>query len=160
MLAQMTANPNIRTFRTMAWDKVWEEVYVPAWREMVSKHIKELRGIRPADIPKMLGDLAKFGQKFTSPSELPPVEELKRRGIQALGMALGSCLHDHGWRLEVGENDLLSFNKDEWTIRPFEAINNLAVGELSAEEWTRQCEQMGIADWDMGTLQTEVQASS
>lgn len=160
VLAQMTENPGIKTFRMLPWDKVWEEVYVPSWREFVTKHTAAFSGIKPVDLPRMSGELARFGQKFTSPSELPPPDELKRRGMQALGTALAWAFYSHGWSLVVGEDDAVQFKKDEWSLNPFLSTSKVVKGEISEQEWIRQCEQMGIANWDLGALQSELQRSN
>ena len=156
LLAFVTGKTEIRSWRSVDWEKVGEEVYLPSWRSTVSQYDQGLQGVRPIDFPQAAADLIALGKRFTAKSELPSVDVLKQRGVQAVGAAFSMALHAHGWVLRADPGEPFRFFRGEARIEPFSVLNKLSSGELSKETWEQRCREAGFADWDLGAASSSV----
>jgi hypothetical protein len=150
LLAFVTGDTEIKSWRSIDWEKVGEEVYLPSWRSVTKEYNQGLQGVRPIDFPQVAADLIAFGKRFTPKSELPAVDVLKQRAIESIGAAFAMALHNHGWLLRADPGEPFRFFRDETCIEPFSILNKLNSGELSKEAWEQQCRDGGVADWDLG----------
>jgi len=156
LLAFITGNSEIRSWRSVVWERVGDEIYLPSWEKAASKYQQGLRGVRPTDFPQIAADLIAFGRRFTEKTELPSPEVLKQRASQVVGAAFAKALHEHSWALRADPGEPFRFFRGEARIEPFSVINKLTSGEFSKEAWEHQCHEMGIADWDLGTTNSPV----
>lgn len=150
LLAFITGKSEIKSWRSVVWEKVGEEVYLPSWQKAASKYQQELQRVRPADFPQIAADLIAFGRRFSEKTELPPADVLKGRASQVVGAAFAKALHERGWALRADPGEPFRFFQGEARIEPFSVLDKLSSGELSKEVWEQQCRTMGIADWDLG----------
>lgn len=149
LLAFVTGDTEIKSWRSVDWEKVGEEVYLPSWRSVTAEYNQALQGVRPVDFPQVASDLIAFGKRFTPKSQLPGVDVLKRRAAESVGAAFALALHKHGWLLRADPGEPFRFIRDETRVEPFSILNKLNSGELSKEAWEQQCRDAGFADWDL-----------
>jgi heat shock protein HtpX len=150
LLAFITGKSEIKSWRSVVWEKVGDEVYLPSWEKTVLKHRQGLQGLRPADFPQITADLIAFGRRFSEKTELASPDILKERASQVVSVALAKALHEHGWTLRADPGEPFRFFRGEGRIEPFSVLTKLRSGELSREVWEQECREMGIADWDLG----------
>jgi hypothetical protein len=151
LIAFMTGNTEMKSWKSVGWEQVGDRVYLPSWRKAALQYSQGLQGIRPIDFPQVAADLIAFGKRFTAKSELPSPEVIKARAVEAIGAAFAVKLHGHGWVLRADPGEPFRFLRGEAQIEPFAVLNKLKSGELSKETWIEQCHAAGIADWDLGT---------
>jgi hypothetical protein len=69
----------------------------------------------------------------------------------SLGASLAVHLASRGWELNERPSLGFAMRKDGKEIQPFGVLPRLAMGDLSPEDWSRQCDEIGIADADLGS---------
>jgi Zn-dependent protease with chaperone function len=151
LLASATGKSEIKNWRSVDWEKVGEEVYLPNWKKAAKEHNAGLLGVHPAEFPLIAGDLAAFGRRIASKTELPSKEVLAQKAIEAVGSAFAITLYRHGWTLRADPGEPFRFFRGDIRMEPFSVLNKLQSGELSRDGWEQQCRDAGIADWDLGT---------
>jgi heat shock protein HtpX len=150
LLASATGKTEIRTWRSVLWERVGEEVYLPNWRRTATEYACGLQGLRPIDFPQIAADLAAFGRRFSSKSELPSNEVLTQRAVEIAGSAFALALYDHGWNLRADPGEPFAFFRKDTRIEPFSMLQKLGSGELAKDAWEQQCREAGVAEWDLG----------
>jgi len=156
LLAFITGNSEIKSWRSVVWEKVGDEVYLPSWEKAASKYREGLQGVHPTDFPQIAADLIAFGRRFSEKTELPSPDALKQRASQVVGAAFAKALHERGWALRADPGEPFRFLRGDAQIEPFSVINKLGSGELSRETWEQHCRETGIADWDLGPTNSPV----
>jgi heat shock protein HtpX len=151
LLASATGKSEIKNWRSVDWEKVGEEVYLPNWKKAAKEHNAGLLGVHPVEFPLIAGDLAAFGRRIASKTELPSKEVLAQKAIEAVGSAFAIALYRHGWTLRADPGEPFRFFRGDIHMEPFSVLNKLQSGELSRDGWEQQCRDAGIADWDLGT---------
>ena len=154
LLASATGKKEIQAWRSVDWEKVGEEVYLPNWSKAAAAYASGLRGVRPADFPQIAGDMVAFGRRLTKPGELPSREALVQRTVEAVGSAFAVALQNHGWTLRADPGEPFRFFRGNAWVEPFAVLNRLSADELSREAWQQQCIDLAMADWDLGAAPT------
>ncbi|HSA96976.1 MAG TPA: M48 family metallopeptidase, partial [Acidobacteriota bacterium] len=138
--------------RPLEWSDVATAVLVPHWAKLTAVHHGELAGMTPEDIPGKLPDLAKWGREMgTTLGEALSDDEAKAYAAYVAGLAIVTKMVEQGWQIgyTVGQYTVLSQGERLW--EPFRNVNALVSGEKTVEDWLRQCEDLGIADLELGT---------
>ena len=156
LLAFLTGKSEIKSWRSVVWEKIGDEVYLPIWEKTASRYLQGLQGTRPIDFPQIASDMIAFGRRLSEKTDLPFPDVLKQRTSEAVGAALAKALHEHGWALRADPGEPFRFFQGESRIEPFSVLGKLSSGELSREAWEQQCHDIGIADWDLGTTKSPV----
>jgi heat shock protein HtpX len=148
-LVSFMAGQDVGHLRQISWENVPEQVMVPGWRRFLEPHRQELAGIEAASIPDHASSSGaqRLAARLVPASELPPEIELQRGfAVGALGAALGLALHDDGWRVSAPIGEPVACERGAHRIDPFGEVERLGKGELTAEEWRRRCDELGIAE--------------
>src|SRR5260370_2790138 len=154
LLAFVTGKSEIKSWPSVDWERVGDEVYLPSWERAASEYQQGLQGVRPRDFPQIAADLIAFGRRFSAKTELPSPDVLKQRAVQAVGTAFAKALHEHGWALRADPGEPFRFFRGESQIEPFSVLSKLNSGELSKEAWEQQSLEAGVGEWDLGTTHT------
>jgi Zn-dependent protease with chaperone function len=136
----------------ITWDDVASAVYIEQWTNLIGERGGWLEGVTPASLPDLVRDIRPLAASYQQViGQVPPAEAFQQIVTMSLGASLAVHLASLGW--ELNERPSLGFilRKDGEEIQPFGVLPRLAMGELSPEEWRRQCDETGIADADLGT---------
>ena len=152
LLASATGRTEIKTWRSVDWEKVGEEVYLPNWRSTATKNAAALQGLHPIDFPQIAADPVAFGRRFALKSEFPSKEVLTQRAVEIAGSAFAVALQDHGWKSHADPGEPFVFLRNDVRIEPFSILQKIGSGEVSKVAWEQQCLEAAIADWDLGQL--------
>lgn len=141
--------------KPLNWDEVGEKVYLPNWKKTVDRYIEALAGLNPSSLPDASQNPMELARKFKIPRE----EELssdqrKNYALHVLGCALALTLAGRQWKLQANLSEEISFEHDGKQIRPFQIASQLHTKEISPTDWKRQCQDLGISDFDFGDLRT------
>jgi heat shock protein HtpX len=142
------ANPNLKpgSLRCISWDEVGPRVMIPNWRKFVAGFSKYLEGVTAESLSVQAANFQKIGDSMPNPPGLllDPQQRKQRAGhLFAVGLSL--ALIDRGWQL-VSEPGISSLRFKEFELNPFQTIEQLGAGKLSANEWVARCRTLGISD--------------
>lgn len=148
LFTHMFGAASMSELKPIAWQNVGEQVYIPQWQTVTEQYAAALQGVALVSLPEFLhfpNPLTRQVQQSARKSLTK--EELDEATTYILGAALSITLLQQGWKLlESMPGQAFSLRKDDSHIEPFTQISNLASGELTVEEWRRQCEQFGISN--------------
>jgi heat shock protein HtpX len=147
LLVTLAGADKAAEIKTIPWEKVREEVYLPKWRKLVAANAELLKGIKAVELPTKVADFKTFSRQFKYLSG----EEVSWQDAEAVtsatvGAALAVLLTDRGViaKSELGET--LEFSLNGENVRPFGAVNELKEGKLTAEDWTRSMQVLGLTE--------------
>jgi hypothetical protein len=133
--------------KSISWDNVRDEVYLPKWRKLVEANASVLQGVKVADLPARLMDFKTFSRQFKYMSgEDVSWQDAESVGGAVLGAAMVVLLQGRGAAAQSEHGDALELNLNGVAIQPFNVISELREGKLTPEEWTRMTRELGIAD--------------
>lgn len=135
---------------SISWDEVGAKVTIPRWKKFAAEYASVLAGVTPEALPDQVPKLRQIGAGIRDPKGmlLDPQQRTKRAG-QLFAVALGLELLDRGWKL-TNEPAVFSLSRETTQLNPFLVMEQLAAGKLSAEDWSRQCRELGIAGIQLG----------
>jgi len=151
LLATLAGDQQSQALQPVAWDQVGAAVYRPMWERVVQQNAPALEELTPAALPAVVRDPQQFAPRlYELVRANPSAAERSQQLSWLLSVALAAALAREGWALQALPGDAVSATRGEHTIRPFDVVQQLGSGELDAQVWQRQCEQLGIADLPIG----------
>jgi heat shock protein HtpX len=153
LLVTLAGADTVAKLQPVNWDQVGEQVFLPQWRELAKKHTRALTGVTAADLPAHAQSLADFAKRF-KPTAEPYASEDDLRAVASgtLGAAIALALHARAHPLECEPGAPVAFQCGQQRIEPFSALEQLASGKLTADDWRQRCAAFGISDVDLGSL--------
>lgn len=137
--------------RPARWEELGDRVWVPLWREHAAGRAALLRGITPYDFPRWAADLTALAVRLNFAAYgAVALDSHRKHAAHVCGAALATALAGRGWSVSALPGDGVRFQRAGHTLEPFAALGALASGQLSADEWRRRCEALGIASIDLG----------
>ena len=76
-------------------------------------------------------------------------EQRFQRASYLIGVGLALALLDHGWALKH-EPGVFHLSRAATKLSPFEVMDQLVKGKLTAADWNKQCAELGIAGLLLG----------
>ena len=139
--------------RPIEWSDVGRDVYLPLWRKSLAEDARHLAGITALGVPDALGRAEELGRALGLPAEIPSESEnLRARGCMAMATAVAVVLADEGWTVSALPGETVVLRRGELELRPFDAVRQLATGELTHDAWRQRVEQAGIAQVELSAL--------
>jgi Zn-dependent protease with chaperone function len=132
--------------RTVQWDKVGTDVYIPIWRNFTAEYAPVLAGLTAGSLPEAVKNLAGMGARMRDPKGMLLAHEQRaNRAAALLWMSLALALIDAGWELRTqpGESYL---HRGEGQLSPAGVVGEMRLGKLSPDAWRVHCLAMGIAE--------------
>lgn len=148
-LLTMADEKTIKGLKPLKWDDLGPELWVPYWRDIAHRYSTILKGITPGDFQKLSDNdyTRKLIELLPADEEYPiPLEE---RPVNTFAAAFATMLFESNWRLNTRPGEPITFERDGFKIRPFEAAFSIAEGKTPGEEWTRICADAGVLDWKL-----------
>jgi hypothetical protein len=141
--------------KPITWDEATSAVLVPYWAGLAGFHRADLAGITPRSLPDQLPELVDRGRRMCLASGQTLIEEhaeKQSRGYAAsvIGTAVVTKMVESGWQAESGPGRYTTLSLGDRSWEPFKHVYALVGGELSAEEWLKACDGLGIGELDLG----------
>lgn len=131
--------------RTVAWDDIVEDVWVPRWQSQIERQAAALTGLTIFDL-RHASQNGTIQRKFRDPDGfLPTPEQRNEMAIGVAGGVLALALFSTGWKIHALPGELYC-EKDGESLEPFAVMGKVARGEMTEEEWSNLCTRLGIAD--------------
>jgi Zn-dependent protease with chaperone function len=143
------ANPDMKpgTLASISWDDVAAKVTVPGWKKFAGEYSSVLQGISVEALPSVVPRLQQIGNGMRDPKGmLLGPEQRFQRASYLIGVGVALALLDHGWTLQHTPG-VFHLSGGSTPLNPFEVMDKLVKGKLTAAEWSKQC-----ADLDIGGL--------
>jgi Zn-dependent protease with chaperone function len=139
--------------KRLDWEEVGASVYLPIWTQLVKANRSALGAVTPGSLPKLAADLDTFGQRLVGPGgrAVPPEGRVPFAG-GVLGAALTLLLVSQGWRPQALPGAPVALSRGQDRLEPFNVMESLAAGKLTAQAWERHCAELGIRDADLGSV--------
>jgi hypothetical protein len=139
-----------KNLKSLDWDAVGPQVYIPAWTKLVAEHGKALQGVTPADLPQLAADAAALANRFAG-TAVKPADRLQL-AVNVTGAALAMALQKQGWTLHTEPGAKVAMRKEGAAIEPFSILSRLANGALTADAWRQTCAAAGLSTLDLGAV--------
>ncbi len=137
----------------ITWDDVASAVYIDQWTHLIEERGAWLEGVTPESLPVIVKDIRPLAASYQQAiGQLPPGEAFQQIVTMSLGASLAVHLAGRGWALNERPSLGFIMRKNGEEVHPFGVLPKIAMGDLSPEDWRKQCEQMGIAGADLGRL--------
>jgi Zn-dependent protease with chaperone function len=141
------------------WDDVWTSVYLPQWTSLAQTNSAVLSGVTSESLPQLAAGLKSFGLRLrTTDGEKPDEDNAEGLASGVLGSALTVLLVSRGGKIHSLPGEAVRVTVGSTTIEPFGILKSFADSKLTAEEWQRQCNELGIAGMDFGKVTTATEA--
>ncbi|HEX4950057.1 MAG TPA: M48 family metallopeptidase [Blastocatellia bacterium] len=139
------------SLQLVAWEETGDRVFMPMWKELYEEHRAALQGITPQALPEWAGKLAELGQKMRIAGKAWLTnDEAASLATSVLSCALAVTLQQRGAALRALPGAAVQMQSGETVIEPFSVVRRLAASELTAADWQRQCEAVGISNVGLG----------
>ncbi len=155
LLAQMAGTEKAAKLKSIGWDRVGAEVYVPQWTRLVQLNLSPLGGVTPASLPKIAGDMKAFGKTLVDyAGDKAEEENVEGLSNAVVGAAVILLLIQCGGKLDTAPGNEISITINGEQLKPFGLLPALKETKVTPEMWSSQCAALGITDFDLGTLAT------
>jgi heat shock protein HtpX len=146
LLVELAGPENAAKLKTISWDKVCEEVYLPQWRKLVQANEAVLQTVQTEDLPAKVTELAAFGRQLCYLSgEKVSRDEAEPYAGAVLGAAVAVLLVDLGGKVNSDPGGAIEVTWNGQMVEPFSVVERLKDNKLSAEDWNRMIQGLGIA---------------
>jgi len=137
---------NTAGLKTVPWESVGADIYVPNWKAFVAAHAPLLAGLTAGSLPEAVRGLADIGSRMRDPKgTLLTREQRTERAAALLWMSLALALIDAGWHLHARPGECY-LGRGEVRLIPAGVIGEMRSGKLSPDAWSARCEAAGIRD--------------
>lgn len=137
----------------IVWEDVASAVYIEQWRNLIQERGGWLAGVTPSSLPDVVKDIRPLAVAYQQViGQVPPGEAFQQIVSMSLGASLAVHISSRGWVLN--QRPALGFimRKNGKEVAPFGVLPRLAAGDLGSEDWLEQCNEIGIADADLGSV--------
>jgi len=141
--------------KPIGWDEVTAAALIPYWAGWAKVHQADLAGVTPKDLLARLPELAEWGRQMCRTSGQPLTEDqaedqAKSYAASIIAVAVVTRMIERGWQAAAGPGRYTALSLGDRSWEPVRIIHALADGEMIPEEWLRLCDELGIADLELG----------
>jgi Zn-dependent protease with chaperone function len=133
------------------WEAVGDAVYGANARELTREFPGLLEGVTVGTLPEAVGRRAELAERITDPD----IQDREELALVVLADGALLALEAAGWAIVADLAEPIGARKGETTLHVHGAISRMVQGELSAEEWRRDVEELGIAELPLLTADRE-----
>ena len=142
-----TINPdrNVSSLRSVSWERVGTEVYIPAWRDLARGYASLLADYTVERLPEAIANLDEIARRMRDPQGMLLTRQQRvERAAQLLWRALAAALWDDGWQLHAAPGEF-HVERGEYRIAPAEIVAEIRSGAITAIDWSQRCKAAGIS---------------
>ncbi|MBI2212637.1 MAG: M48 family metallopeptidase [Acidobacteria bacterium] len=143
LLAVLGGAELAKSLKPLSWSAAGTTVFLPFWRERVSKNASVLADLTPESLSSLIGSMTGLVRKLDMDG-VPP-EERVDAAEDVIGCAIAVVLADRGWTPVAEPGREIEMTRDELVMRPFSVMRRLRTAELAAEGWQTELVAAGIA---------------
>jgi Zn-dependent protease with chaperone function len=124
------------------WDAVGDAVYGANARELTQAFPRVLEGVTVGTLPDAVARRSELAARITDPD----IDD--REGLALVALADGAllALKAAGWSIVADLAEPVGARRGDTTLYVHAAVNRMIEGELSAEQWREEADELGIAD--------------
>jgi hypothetical protein len=153
LMVQVAGAEQAAKLKAIDWGEVGPQVYVPQWTRLVQLNANGLKGVTPESLGKVTCDLKSFGKTLLDYSQETPDDANAENLANAVaGAAVNLLLIQRGGRLDTAPGNEVSVTLGGHLVKPFALLPALKSGGITADDWTKQCAELGIAGMDLGEV--------
>jgi heat shock protein HtpX len=146
LLQMMAPDRQIAGLKSVSWDRIGPEAYLPQWRQVVLDGVSILGGRTIVSLPELAGNLSEIAQRLRDPQGMLLTREQRtERAAHLLRVALTVALCDAGWHLQASPGQFY-LELDEQRISPAEIVNQMRSGTITSTDWNERCRMLGISE--------------
>lgn len=144
-LAIAAGDPQVESLTPVAWDTVVVTAFLPAWRDMLRTHAAVLEG---ATIDQLAAVVTEAEQRARGMAVPEGADLEARTGFVRWLAAVGTtvAMDRAGWTISTTPGAPITVTHGGDAIGPFEIVQQLAEGTLTAAEWSARATQLGIGE--------------
>lgn len=150
------ADPDkVAKLKSITWDQVARQVYVPQWTDLVKTNAKALGGLTPEALPQLSGKLKEWGMRLRTPNnQTPDNDHAEGFAGHVIGSALTVLLLSRGGTPLADLGAAATVTMGVTTVEPFGIMRALAEGKVTETAWLEQCRELGILGANLGQVAT------
>lgn len=129
--------------KTVDWERVFSEVYVPNWQKETEYQKEALRGMSVADLPEQFSNGALVKRIKNPPNVVADLPERTDMARSTAGCALCLVLLRNGWTFHTLPGEMYC-EKNGQRLEPFQLVLKLDRRQITAGRWKELCSSAGI----------------
>jgi Zn-dependent protease with chaperone function len=136
----------VRSLKPVGWESVLQTVLLPGWREGVKKNAAALAGATIGGLPELIAKSRAMAGRL-------PEDERESATAHALwlaGAAATVALDRAGWPITTAPGAPIAARVQDTDLLPFDVVNRLANGTLSADDWRSEAARLGVDGLALG----------
>ena len=136
----------VSRLQDIGWTDVPATVYAARWRSTAQTLAAPLAQFTVDTLPIGEQAFVQAGRALIPEGERPvnDRDEAARRAFHILYSALAAALLEEGWAYETAPGEPIIFTRGDCRLNAYERVAAAAAGTLNAEEWRRECAQLGL----------------
>jgi len=145
LLQAIDPDRNVSILRSVSWERIGPEVYVPAWRELARGHAALLADYTVERLPEAVANLDQIARRMRDPPGRLLTRQQRIEGAaQLLWLALALALCDHGWQLHTAPGEFY-VEREEYRIAPSAIVAEIRSGAITTVNWSQRCGAAAIS---------------
>jgi Zn-dependent protease with chaperone function len=146
LLAAISQGLDVPSLRSVSWDQIGPDGYLPAWRALAQECGSLLENYTVERLPELVARLNEIAQRMRDPKGMLLTREQRtQRAAQLLWRALTVALCDQGWWLHATPGEFYLERAGE-RLAPAAVVTQIRSGAITANAWTKQCQSYGISE--------------
>jgi Zn-dependent protease with chaperone function len=137
--------PEAGELRPVDWDAVGAEVYLERARRLVTAHGELLGAATAGSLDEVVDELGRIAGELQQREPDLEVEHARDFAAALISDGLLVALHDDGWSVDAPPAEPVQCRRGDATIPPHAVVHDLREGRLTAQEWRRRADELGIA---------------
>jgi Zn-dependent protease with chaperone function len=151
LLQTMAPDRNVAGLKSVSWDRIGEDAYVPLWRSVAREGVSLLANYTVERLPELAAKLNEIAQHLRDPKGMLLTREQRiERAAHVLRGALAVALCEQGWQVHAAPGEFY-LECGGSRIAPPEIVAKIRSGAITPLEWSERCTSLGIAGVPLGT---------
>ncbi len=146
LLQMMAPDREIASLKSVSWDRIGADAYLPQWRQIVRESATILGNGTLASLSELAGNLPDIARRLRDPQGMLLTREQRiERAAHLLRIALTAALCDAGWHFHASPGQFY-LELNEHRMSPAETVNQMRSGAITSADWAERCRTLGISE--------------
>jgi heat shock protein HtpX len=153
LMSQLAGAEQVAKLKTIGWDDVGAQIYIPQWTRLVQLNVAGLQGVTPESLPKLATDIKSFGKTLLDFSK-KKADDDNAEGLASavVGAALALLIIERGGKLDTAPGHDITVTLNKHQLKPLTVLPALKNKKLTLESWSAQCVALNIAVVNLGAV--------